>query len=136
MIIYMRSYDISPDNIDINEKSQEEMIGYVKKITHEISEKFQGSEKYIKVIDDMKDLNSLIVHLAQFMPMSNAEKYDLLETQSLKDRSLKFMDYLLKQKEAVELQIQLAEKFSKTANKNYREAVLQRTIKSNSRGIK
>ncbi|MDF2882810.1 MAG: ATP-dependent protease La [Clostridiaceae bacterium] len=123
-------YDISPDNIDLNEKSQEEMIGYVKKVTHEISGKFRGSEQYIKIIDDMKDLNSLIVYLSQFMPISNSEKYDLLEIQSLKERSLRFMDYLIKQKETIELQIQMAEKFSEKANKSYRESVLREQLKA------
>lgn len=123
-------YDLSPDYIDLNEKSQEEMIGYVKKVTHEISEKFRGSEQYIKIIDDMKDLNSLIVYLSQFMPISNSEKYDLLEIQSLKERSLRFMDYLIKQKETIELQIQMAEKFSEKANKSYRESVLREQLKA------
>lgn len=122
-------YDISPDNIDLNENSQEEMLGYVKKVTYEISEKFQGSEQYMKVIDEIKDLNSLMVHLSQFMPISNSEKYDLLETQSLKNRSLKFMDYLLKQKETLELQLQMAEKVSKKTNKYYRESMLREQLK-------
>lgn len=122
-------YDVSPDNIDLNEKSQEEMLGYMKKVTHEISKKFQGSEQYMKVIEGIKDLNSFIVHLSQFMPISKVEKYDLLETQSLKERSLKFMDYLLKQKEALELQLQLAEKVSEKANKHYRESMLREQLK-------
>ncbi|AKA70526.1 endopeptidase La [Clostridium scatologenes] len=122
-------YDVSPDNIDLNEKSQEEMLGYMKKVTHEISKKFQGSEQYMKVIEEIKDLNSFIVHLSQFMPISKVEKYDLIETQSLKERSLKFMDYLLKQKETLELQLQLAEKVSEKANKHYRESMLREQLK-------
>ncbi|MBV7272122.1 endopeptidase La [Clostridium sp. PL3] len=122
-------YDIFPDNIDLYEKNQEEMLGYLKKVTYEISEKFQGSERYMKVIEEIRDLNSLMVHLSQFMPISNAEKYDLLETQSLKDRSLKFMDYLLKQKETLELQLQMAEKVSKKNNKYYRESMLREQLK-------
>lgn len=122
-------FDISPDIIDLNEKSQEEMLGYVKKVTHEMANKFQGSEQYMKVIDEIMDLNSLMVHLSQFLPISNGEKYDLLETQSLKDRSLKFMDHLIKQKEMVELQIQMAEKFSEKSNKSYRESLLREQLR-------
>ena len=101
-------YDIYPDAIYLNEKSQEEMLGYVKKITHEFSKKYAGAEQYVKVLDEFKDLNSFIMYLSQFMPISNSEKYDLLETRSLKERSLKFMDYLIKLKETVELQLQMA----------------------------
>ena len=123
-------YDIYPDAIDLNEKSQEEMLGYVKKITHEFSKKYAGAEQYVKVLDEFKDLNSFIMYLSQFMPISNSEKYDLLETRSLKERSLKFMDYLIKLKETVELQLQMAEKFSEKANKYYRETVLREQLKA------
>ncbi|MBR0596677.1 endopeptidase La [Sinanaerobacter chloroacetimidivorans] len=122
-------YDICPDTPDMNEKSVEELLGHIKKVTHEISEKFSGGEQYSRIIDEFKNLNSLIVYLSQFMPLSNEEKYGLLETQSMKERSLRFMDYLLKQKEAIELQIQMAEKFSEKANKHYRESVLREQLK-------
>ena len=123
-------FDSCPDDTDMNEKSQEEMLGYVQKVTHEISERFTGGEQYSKIIDEIRDLNSLIVYLSQFMPISNEEKYELLKTQSLKDRSLRFMDYLMKQKESIELQIQMAEKFSEKANKHYRESVLREQLKA------
>ena len=89
--------------------------------------------QFMKMIEEQKDLNKLIGYLTQFMPLSNEEKYDLIETQSLKERSLKFMDYLLKQKETLKLQFEMTEKFTEKANKNYRESVLKRTIKSYSK---
>jgi ATP-dependent protease La len=64
------------------------------------------------------------------MPISNEEKYDLIETQSLKDRGLKFMDYLLKHKEYVELQFEITQKFNEKANKSYRESVLREQLKA------
>ncbi len=123
-------YEICPDDTDLNEKSQAEMVGYLKKITHELGEKYRGSEQFMKVLDELKDLNSLMMYLSQFMPISNSEKYDLLETQSLKERSLKFIDYLIKLKETVELQLEMAERFSEKANKNYRESVLREQLKA------
>ena len=84
----------------------------------------------MKKVDDKKDLNTLIGYLTQFMPLSNEEKYDLIETQSLKERSLKFMDYLLKQKETLKLQFEMAEKFTEKANKSYRESVLREQLKA------
>ena len=129
-------YEVFPDNIDLNEKSREEMLSYIKNFTREFSEKYtkseqyRGADQYMKVLDELKDLNSLIVYIAQFMPLSNEEKYELLETQSLKERSLKFMDYLVKLKETVELQFQMAERFSEKANKYYRESVLREQLKA------
>lgn len=129
-------YEVFPDNIDLNEKSREEMLSYIKNFTRELSDKYtrseqyRGADQYMKVLDELKDLNSLIVYIAQFMPLSNEEKYELLETHSLKERSLKFMDYLVKLKETVELQFQMAERFSEKANKYYRESVLREQLKA------
>ena len=128
-LIYSDYVD-SNEIVDLNDKSKDEMLLYIKKTTHEISKKFQGSDSYIKIIDEFKDLNSIMTYLSQFMPISNDEKYDLLDTQSLKERSLKFMDFIIKQKEAIELQIELAEKFSEKANKNYRQSVLREQLRA------
>jgi ATP-dependent Lon protease len=53
-----------------------------------------------------------------------------LEISSLKERSLRFIDYLLEQKEAIKLQVELAEKFNEKANKNYRENMLREQLKA------
>ncbi|MDF3003008.1 MAG: endopeptidase La [Bacillota bacterium] len=125
----LAEYQVSLEDQDLSAQSREEILEYMKKVTKEISDKFTGGEHYIKIVDEFKELNSLIVYLAQFLPLSNEEKYSLLETLSIKERSLRFMDHLLKQKEAIELQIQLAEKFSEKANKHYRETVLKEQLK-------
>lgn len=105
------------------------MVEYMKKVTREVSEKFKGSDQFMTMIEDQKDLNKLIGYLTQFMPLSNKEKYELIEIQSLKERSLKFMDYLLKQKESLKLQFEMAQKLTEKANKNYRESVLREQLK-------
>lgn len=124
------SFVQSPELDDMDEKSRADMLGYMKKITREISEKFPNGERYISMLESFSELNSLIVYLARFMPISNEEKYELLATQSMKARSLRFMDYLMKQKEAVGLQIQMAERLSEKSNKYYREQVLREQLKA------
>ena len=123
-------FELASDLIDITVKSQEEMVEYIKKVTREISENFKGSDEFMKKVDEKKDLNTLIGYLAQFTPLSNEEKYDLIETQSIKDRGLKFMDYILKQKETLRLQFEMTEKLAESANKNYRESVLREQLKA------
>ena len=122
-------YELSPDHIDLNENSQKEILGYLKKIVHEISENFRGGEQYSRIVDEFKDINTLITYLSQFMPLSNEEKYELLKKESLKERSLHFMDSLLKQKESIELNMQISEKFSEKANRFYRESMLREQLK-------
>jgi ATP-dependent protease La len=123
-------YEIASDIIDLDEDSIDEMLGHMKKVSHEMSENFTGSKPFIKVIDDINDLNKLMGHLAEFMPLSSDKKYELINIQSLKERSLKFMDYLLKQKEALKFQFEVSEKLSEKANKNYRQSVLREQLKA------
>lgn len=123
-------FEVAPDLIDLTEKNQEEVLEYVKKVTREVSENFKGSEQFMKIVEEQDDLNKLMAHLTQFMPLSNEEKYNLIQIQSLKERSLKFMDYILKQKESLKLQFEMAEKFTEKANKSYREQVLREQLKA------
>jgi ATP-dependent Lon protease len=123
-------FEFAPDIVNITEKDQEEMVDYIKRVTKEISENFKGSEDFMVNVEGQKDLNKLIGFLTHFMPLSNEEKYDLIETQSIKDRGLKFMDYLLKQKESLKLQFEMTQKFTEKANKNYRESVLREQLKA------
>ncbi|MBU3182409.1 endopeptidase La [Clostridium psychrophilum] len=123
-------FEIAPDIIDLTEKSQEEMLDDVRRVTREVSEKFKGSEEFMKMVDSEKNINKLMAQLTQFMPLTNEERYDLIKIQSLKERIFKFMDYLLKQKEALKLQLEMAEKFTAKANKTYRESVLRDQLKA------
>ncbi|MEQ8201269.1 MAG: endopeptidase La, partial [Syntrophomonadaceae bacterium] len=123
-------YLLAPDDIDLDLKSQEEMLNYIKGLIHEIGAHFKGSEPFIKVFDSEQDLNLLMGHVGQYLHISSAEKQALIETRSLKERCLKFMDHLLKQKESIKLQIEMAEKMSEKANKAHRETVLREQLKN------
>jgi ATP-dependent Lon protease len=124
------TFESAPDVLDLPEKSQQEMLEYLKKIVRELSEHFRGSEQFMKPVDEQKDLNKLMGYLSQFMPLSSEERYDLIQIQSLKERSLKFTDYLLKQKEALKLQLEMTERLAEKSNKNYRETVLREQLKA------
>lgn len=121
---------LASEVIDLNENSQKEMIGYIQTISHQIGAKFRESEGIVKAIDEINDLNVMMGYICQFIAFSKEEKYTLMETASLKDRSLTFIDYFLHYKEAIQLQIEMAERFSEKSNKNYREAVLREQLKA------
>lgn len=114
-----------PDSIDLNENSQREMAAYIQNISHQVGAKFREADGIVKAIDEIKDLNVLMGYICRFIPLSKEEKYTLMETTSLKERSLTFIDYFLHYKETIQLQIEMTERFSERANKDYREAVLR-----------
>jgi ATP-dependent Lon protease len=128
--IILGRYENASDIADLTDKDNADMLQHLKKIIHETGAYIKGSEPFIKIIDEFQDLNTLIGYISPYTRLSREERYELLHIQSLKDRSLKFMDHLLKHKEAIKLQIDLAEKFSEKANKSYRESVLREQLKA------
>lgn len=128
-VIYAE-YESNPDRVDLDARSQLEMLEYLRKIVRELSEHFRGGQQYVKILDEISEINTLISYLSQFMPLSNEEKYEYLKMDSLRERSLHFMDALLKQKEAIELNMEINEKISNQANKAYREQVLREQLKA------
>lgn len=128
--VMLAAYDISPDVMDLDEKSKKEMVGYVKKTSGEISSKFTGGEQYQRIVEGFEDLNSLIVYLSQFLQIPAIERYELLELKSEKERGLRFLDHLIKNKEMIQFQMEISEKFSERTNRYYRETVLREQLKA------
>ena len=124
------AYENASDIIDLSDKDKEDILDHLKKVIHETGAYFKGSEPFIKVIDEFQDLNTLIGYVSPYTRLSQEERYELLKIQSLRDRSLRFIDHLLKHKEAIKLQVDLAERFSEKSNKSYRESVLREQLKA------
>ena len=123
-------YQEEPAVRDLDSAMEKQMLDYLKKTVREISEHFRGSEHYIKAMDEIHSVDMLIVWLGRFVPMTAEEKYEYLSTDSLRERSLRFMDTLLKQKEAVDWNIEMNERISDKTNKYYREQMLREQMKA------
>ncbi len=120
----------APEHIDIDSKGRDQMLEYIKKITYELSTFFKGSESYVKTIKQIDSIPKLMGYLLPFVTIPIEEKQHLLEIDSLKERGIAFMDILIQHKESIKLQIEMAQKFSDQANKNYRKAFLKEQLKN------
>jgi ATP-dependent Lon protease len=123
-------YEYAVDHMDLTEEAKDEMLDHLKRIVRETGSYFKGSEPYIKFIEKIEDLNSLIGYISPYVKLTREDRYELLHIQSMKDRSLRFMDHILKHKDAIKLQAELAEKVAEKSNKNYREQVLREQLKA------
>ncbi|MFL0246190.1 endopeptidase La [Candidatus Clostridium stratigraminis] len=128
--IIMGDFDNASDDFDLTSSEKENILKELKNVIHETAAYFNDSEPIIKKIDVIDDINKLIGYVSQFARISNEDKYELLRIKSLKDRSLRFLEQLHKNKEGIKLQFELAEKFSEKANKNYRDQVLREQLKA------
>ncbi|WP_269851171.1 hypothetical protein [Methanosarcina horonobensis] len=77
----------------------------------------------------MDSIDQLIGYVMPYMPIKLAEKQDLLETISVRERYLAFFDILMKQKENINLQMEMAKKVTDKITKSNREAMLREQLK-------
>ena len=128
--LWRASFTPAPDEQDLDERSTHEMLAYLKRIVAQIGKSFQGGEQFARVVEGYDDLNKLITYLTSFTAMSADEAYALIETPSIRQRTLLYIDALMRQKATVELNMQMNERLSETANKRYREQALRAQLKA------
>lgn len=123
-------YEVLADEEDLPETSKMELLDYMKDTVAQMAQSFRGGDYIYKQALQYEDINQLITYLAQYMPLNAEERNDLLSMSSIKERSLRFIDYLLRQKEIIALNFQINEKFSEQANKYYREQALKKQLQA------
>ncbi len=124
------SYTFYPTINDLDARQEEEMLSYLKDIVRSISSHFQGADEYLKFMDAIHSVSQMISWLARFTPMNADEKYELLKTDSDRERALHFMDILIKQRESLDWNISINERMSERTNKYYRKQMLREQLKA------
>jgi ATP-dependent Lon protease len=127
---FIATYDHLDDLVDMDPKSEKEMIGYVKNMTEEMSKSIPGSEGFTKHLLQLETMNELIAALMPYLNLSVEEKQAVLEMTSLRKKSLRFLDIMIERKEQLKLQVELNSKFSDSMNQTYRERLLREQLKS------
>lgn len=123
-------YELAADREDLDDRAVQDMLGYIRNLVKEISSRIRGGERIARIAEGYSDINQLITYLAQYMPLSAQERFELLEMDSVKERCLHFIDLLLRQKEMISLNLEMQEKLSGEASKYYKEQALRRQIQA------
>ncbi|MCC4766634.1 endopeptidase La [Methanosarcina sp. DH1] len=127
--LFYTTYRPVHDLPDFDEDAETEVMANIKKTIHEISNRFQGSEKFTRSIDKMDSIDQIIGFVMPYIPVKLAEKQDLLELASVRERHLVFLHILTKHKENINLQIEMARKVTDKISKSNREAMLREQLK-------
>lgn len=127
--LFYATYEAVPDIHDLDENFREAIMVDVKKTIHDISSRFQSSEELTGPINEMNSIDEIMGYVMPFMPIKISEKQDLLATVSVRERYLTFLYVLTKQKENINLQIEVAKKVAEKVNKSHREAMLREQLK-------
>ncbi|UNT97244.1 endopeptidase La [Allobaculum mucilyticum] len=120
----------APETQDLDEKAQEQMLKYIKDLVTELASSVQGGRHIARRACQYSTLNQLMAFLAQYVDISQQECYELIATDSLHERSVHFIDYLLRQKESLSLNMEMREKLSKEASDYYRRQALIRQMEA------
>ncbi|WP_238903820.1 endopeptidase La [Clostridium sp. YIM B02506] len=123
-------YNTIPDIEDLDKQNQKEIMQYMRNLISEISKNFRGSETYVEYVNSLEDIQGIIAYVFPFMNLSFSEKQAFLEIRSLRKKSLRFLDILIEQKETIQFQMELAQKFNDKVNKSYRENMLRQQLKA------
>ncbi|MBZ2165514.1 endopeptidase La [Methanobacterium spitsbergense] len=127
---YRASYRLIPDIIDLDPEDQKEILDHIKYLVSEISQNFKGSKAYVEQVNKFDDITKVIGYVYPYMRLSIFEEQELLEIRSLKEKSLKFLDILIDQKESIKFQMEMAAKFNEEMNKNHRANMLKEQLKA------
>ncbi|TGC09110.1 endopeptidase La [Methanolobus halotolerans] len=127
--VFYTAYEPVPDIDDLDDELQEELIADVKKTIHDISDRFQSSEQFVKPIDKMDSIDKIMGYVMPFMPIELKDKQDLMETVSVRERYLTFLFVLTNQKENINVQLDVAKKVAEKVNKSHREAMLREQLR-------
>ncbi|HII84023.1 MAG TPA: endopeptidase La [Methanobacterium subterraneum] len=128
-INYRARYELLPDEIDIDPEDQAEMMKHVRYLVSEISENFKDSQSFVDQMNQLDDLRKVIANIYPYMRLTHEEKQTLLKTRSLKEKSLKFLEILIEQKESIKFQMEMAAKFNEEINKKHRENMLKEQLR-------
>lgn len=126
---YRAKYSLIPDSDDLDQANQEEILKHVGYLVSEISENFKESKAYTDQIKQMTDVGKVIANIFPYMRLSLEEKQEFLEIRSLKEKSLKFLDILIEQKESIQFQMEMAAKLNEEMNKKHRENLLKEQLR-------
>ena len=115
---------------DLDEKSHSDMVEFARESIREMSKNFRGAEALVDPILHMESIDDIMASSMPYLPITVAEKQEILELDSRRDRALRFIDALLIQKNLVEMQLKIAQKTSEQTNKTYREHMLRQQLKA------
>ena len=114
---------------DLDEESSRLMVQDIKSLATEIASYFEGTEDAVRQLDKLQLPLSLIYSIIPYLNVPRSEKQLLLEEPSLKKMGMTVLDSMLKQKESIKIQAELANKMTEKASRNYRENVLREQLK-------
>ncbi|MGZ7209809.1 MAG: LON peptidase substrate-binding domain-containing protein, partial [Methanobacterium sp.] len=127
---YRARYNTLSDIVDLDDENQKEILKQIRFLVSEISENFKGSKAYVEHVNKLDDLTKVIGYIFPHVILSVPDRQAFLEIRSLSEKSLKFLDILIDQKESLKFQMEMAAKLNEDMNKKHRENMLKEQLRA------
>jgi ATP-dependent Lon protease len=118
-----------PDVADLKDSEKTELLSEIRSTIREISARFEGSEQFVRSIDQMESVDAIVGFVMPFMPVELEEKQALLEYDSVRARARAFLALLVHTKDQINIRIEMAKKVSDRVTRSNREAMLREQLK-------
>ena len=126
---FYATFRVLPDEKDIDDELKGRILADIKLTIHETSSRFTGSEQFTRPIDEMDSVDSVMGFVMPFLPVSVAEKQNLLELTSLRQRYITFLELLARARDTIAIRMEMAKKVSDRVGKSNREAMLREQLR-------
>ena len=123
-------YDLDAVEDDLDDMNRKEVLRQVRKVIAETGRHFQGAEVILNKVNKMDDIMDIIAYIMPYVNITNSERQEFLEIDSLKENSLKFLYILIRHKESVSFQLEISSKMTQDMNENYRKQMLRKQLKA------
>ncbi len=121
-------YQILYDEVDIDDREQRAVFNMVMESLSWISSYFQWGSWAMRFSERLDNVNEVISIVGPYTDLTAAQKYAMLETNSLGERYRLISEAMLKYKDLVELQVNISKKIQDKQGDNYRENMIRKQI--------
>lgn len=119
--------EIVNEVMDITAEGEKHLLEVLRRKTTELASNIRGGEYAIEYIKTIKTVNEFASAFCQFFDMTPDEKYNLLATNSFKERGSLVHEALIRFKSTIDLQVDLASRDDEESN-SYKKAAIQKQI--------
>ncbi len=112
---------------DVTRDGEEKLLDRLKELTVEVASKIRGGEYAISYIKQIKTVNEYAASFCQFFEMTPEEKYELLQTDSFRERGVLIHRALLRFKGTIDMQADIANQEDPDGN-SYKKAAIKKQM--------
>lgn len=127
---WVSTAEVVPDLYDLEPDTEKALLNNLKNISLEILDIIKASKEFKDAIKDYQNVADFTFVVCQNLPIILSKKQEILEIQSIKNRSLKVLEMLVEQKELFKVNNELGLMISEKTSRAYRESILREQLKA------